>query len=458
MLKLQVPSSKSVSHRMLMGAALANGKSIVHNALISQDIQCTMEVLSLAGASFTPYNDSKQNGQSFQINGINTAKHDALTPISCYMHESGTSARLLTAILSTCPGLFRIHGAQRLHQRPMLPLTKALQELDVTIEFQEKKGHMPFILLGQNQTMPDLKDNEQLYSRIANIDKKISIDCDASSQYLSGLLMAAPRMPYGLCIHLQGEKIISWPYVGLTLQCLENFAIPFQVEIFHEDSWQSVNWKEIKQVEPNSIRFCIPQAAYQAGEYSVEGDWSSSSYLIAAATLGSRSINIQGLNPNSLQGDREILNILRNMGGSFTWEGGLCVAPAKLYGIKVDMGKCPDLVPTVALMAAFAEGTTTIYNCAHLRLKESDRIVAPATELRKVGVEIEELNDGLRIKGLGKPPVFDDNTIFSTHNDHRIAMSLALLGLHGQKPQMDDITVVQKSFPNFWEIWEQIHA
>ncbi len=445
MLKVQAPASKSISHRTLMGAALTEGISTVSNVLMSRDIQCTMDVLQAAGASITEVTDvpNAEGTKSFVVCGMGACSVPLLHvegPISCNMHESGTSCRLLSAILSTCPGTFRIHGAKRLHERPLQSLTSALQELGVPIEFEAQEGHAPMLLTGT----PFSKSH-------------ITIDSDASSQYLSGLLLAAPRNFGGLTVTLGGTKAVSWPYVGLTLQTLEDFGINFTVESKVEQQWRTVQWRHLSEAVPHATRFCIQSGVYQVGDYLVEGDWSGASYLVAAGALGKKPLCVQGLREDSLQGDRAIMDILQQMGGSFHWrEDGVHVQPASLHGITVDMGHCPDLVPTVSIMAACAQGETIISNCAHLRIKESDRIAAPAAELRKLGVVVEERADGMRIVGLGKMPVLPEGMLFSTHNDHRIAMSLALLSLHGQSVPMDDTKVVEKSFPHFWQVWERI--
>ncbi len=451
MLTVQAPASKSISHRTLMGAALTQGVSTVRNVLMSRDIACTLSVLSSAGARFEPLKDEQNHAgvSAFVVTGIGACtaplEYDVIQEqavISCDMHESGTSCRLLTAIVSTCAERFRIHGAERLHERPMQSLTDALTELGIDIHFEGAEGYPPFVLQGQDF----IKDT-------------ITMDSDASSQYLSGLLLAAPRTSKGLTITLGGKKAVSWPYVGLTLQTLEDFGVDFHVEQKQEDVWQRVDWRTLTEAIPYATRFCISPSAYAVGDYVVEGDWSGASYLIAAGALGKHSVCVQGLREDSLQGDKAIIDILQRMGGEFRWEeAGLCVQPSKLHGIEVDMGYCPDLVPTVAVMAAFAEGVTTITNCAHLRIKESDRIAAPAAELRKAGIRVEEFEDGLRVHGIGGVPTFDEKTLFCTHNDHRMAMSLALLSLHGQKVQLDEASVVEKSFPHFWDVWSQINV
>ncbi len=450
---VEAPASKSLSHRMLMAAALTDDNSTVSRVLLSKDIACTIDVLTNIGARINPMGNPAQGMGNFLVTGIDTSGGvlNAPAPISCNMHESGTSCRLLTAILSTCDGFFRVHGAPRMHERPMHDLTKALMHLGTSIVFQQKEGHAPFLLQGKSLT------HNNVSSKIQN---EVVINCDASSQYLSGLLLAAPRINGGLIITLGGSKVVSWPYVVLTLQILQDFGIRFSVQQYVNTDWEDVDWLSLEAAIPGETRFCVPQGKFHPGNYVVEGDWSGASYLIAAGALGKESVKICGLNPNSQQGDRAILDILESMGGKFAFEDNndLVVHPSKLHGITVDMSACPDLVPTVAFMAAFADGETTIYNCEHLRIKESDRIAAPAMELRKIGVEVEERSDGLRIIGLGKVPTFTKDTQFCTHNDHRIAMSLALLSLHGQSPCMDDASVVKKSFPHFWDVWGTIRA
>ncbi len=440
-LNIKAPSSKSISHRMLMGAALAKGTSTVSRVLMSKDIERTCAVLSLAGAHI-----EKHNEHSFTIQGLNgkprgSALNSIEPALSCYVHESGTSCRLLTAILAMGQGRFRIHGAPRLHERPMGSLAQALSSLGVHISYEGKEQCPPFTLTTSG------------YQK-----SHVHIDLDESSQYLSGLLLAAPCTANGLTIYLEGKKTLSWPYVALTLQAMEDFGICFNVQERHEEGWRDVSWRSLTRITPGALRFCVPPGQYTAADYAVEGDWSGASYFLAAAAVGKKPLRITGLRKNSLQGDKAMLDILIAMHAKTQWDGeDLLIEPAALHGVRVDMSLCPDIVPTVAIVAAFASGSTTIYNVPHLRIKESDRIAAPADILRQVGVKVEEHDDGLTIHGLGTAPIVRENTLFSSHNDHRIAMSAALLGLHsGQGITIDDNTVVQKSFPHFWQLWETL--
>ncbi|MBQ7585356.1 MAG: 3-phosphoshikimate 1-carboxyvinyltransferase, partial [Desulfovibrionaceae bacterium] len=230
-------------------------------------------------------------------------------------------------------------------------------------------------------------------------------------------------------------------------------------------------FREVTLVKPGCLRISVQPGPYVPGSFEIEGDWSGASYFLAAGALGSRPVRVEGLKENSLQGDRLFLDILCKMGAEIkVEENAITVFPSKLHGVDLDMGNCPDLVQTVAVLAGFAKGSTRIHNVAHLRLKETDRIAAPAQELAKVGVVIDTLSDGLLISGKGdhtslKSKNLADletcsNLCLSSHHDHRMAMSLALLELIQPKlnikKQLDDSLCVSKSFPSFWELWSKV--
>ena len=249
------------------------------------------------------------------------------------------------------------------------------------------------------------------------------------------MLLAAPLARAPLTVNIGGSKVVSWPYVGLTLQALENFGVPFSVERKEGGAWSAVDWHTLEQAEPGNVRFRMVPAMYRAGRYAVEGDWSGASYLLAAGAIGPRPVRIEGLRADSLQGDRVMLDILRDMGARI--------------GIE------PDAV------TVHASGPTRLWNAAHLRIKECDRIAVPAQELSKVGVRCDEHDDGLTIHGdpaLASRLHSFDGIAFSAHGDHRIAMSLALLELRGGRLTLDDPSCVSKSFPNFWECWGQVRV
>lgn len=437
MLTVQAPPSKSVSHRTVMGAALAAGDSVVRNVLESKDLERTIGILNAVGARIR----ARGNGE-YAVTGMAGKPRGGTlpdgAPLSCDVHESGTTCRLLTGVLAAGEGRFRIHGAPRMHERPIGELTAALEHLGVRVTCEQRLGCPPLLL-----ETSGLEGDE------------VHIGLDESSQYLSGLLLAAPLSRKGLTITLGGRKVVSWPYVGLTLQTLEDFGPAFAVEKNDGEGWKRVDWRTLMEARPGGVRFVVSPGNYRAGDYTVEGDWSGASYFLAAGAVGGRPLRVVGLNINSLQGDRALLSILRRMGARIDVEDhGVVVTPAPLHGIEIDMGACPDLVPTVAVVAAFASGSTVIRNVAHLRIKESDRIAAPAEELRKAGIAVEEREDGMMVHG-GTPRI-PAGTVFRAHGDHRIAMSMALLGFSGGVVALDNPGVVAKSFPHFWDLWRTV--
>ncbi len=444
---IPAPPSKSLSHRFLIAAALAKGESHLNTVLDCDDTARTCEILTGLGARFT------HHAHSITVHGITEKASPSQSVHSCFVGESGTTCRLLTAILAARQGQFRVHGAQRMHERPIKALTDALIQLGAQITFEQENGNPPFLLNAHGLDASSLPD------------ATVHINCDTSSQYLSGLLLAAP-LGKGLCIELAGNRVVSWPYVSLTLETLERFGIPFQVFTRTSGTWQPQAWRTLTQAEPGNIRFSIEKAPYHAGTYTVEGDWSSSSYFLAAGAIGPHPVTVQGLDQNSLQADRALLAIIEEMGGIVRREAtGITILPSPLHGIEIDMGHCPDLVPTVATLATHAVGATIIRGVAHAQTKESNRLHAPAQELAKLGAVVIVTTDGMVVApppmGL-TPPKAD--TVFCTHNDHRMAMSLSLLGLPGMRGKtgfpivLDNPDCVTKSFPQFWQLWQKVQG
>lgn len=434
------PASKSLSHRALIAAALAPGISTVRHVSDGADLERTRDILSAVGAELTP-----DGRDSWRVRGMVAGPAGGKAEaVSCDVGESGTTCRLLTAVLAAGQGRFRVHGAPRMHERPIGVLTDVLEALGAEIAFTSRSGYPPLEIRAQG-----LAGGEAV------------VGLDASSQYLSGLLLAAPLCRAPLRVTIGGRKAVSWPYVGLTLQTLDDFGIGFSVETSDQEGRREADWRSVRRAEPGRLRIAVRPGFYRPGDYSVEGDWSGASYLLAAGAVGRTPVAVAGLRPDSLQGDRVIADLLRRMGAAVeaAADGTMLVSPGPLHGIEADMGDCPDLVPTVAVLAAFASGVTRIRNVAHLRIKESDRIAAPVEELRKVGVRAEEREDGLVIYGLGPDrPRPSADTLFCAHNDHRIAMSLALLGVDGDTVRLDDPGVVRKSFPQFWDVWKQVRG
>lgn len=460
--EILAPPSKSLSHRYMIGAALAEGESLLYNCLQSADLEATRNILCLAGArmesSASPDNPDLSVWRIQGMGGKPQGGKDI--PLPCDVEESGTTCRLLTAVLAAGKGLFRIYGHGRMHERPMGELCDALVSLGAKIFYAGNPGFLP-ILLQAEKLNPELDDGH------------IKVGMDCSSQFFSGLLLAAPMATSPLTIELGGNKPVSWPYVGLTLDCMADFKIRFSVEQRPRlgvpwNVLQRSTWRHLTEARPGCLRVRVWPSLYQHGEYFIEGDWSGASYFLAAGALGKRPVQVQGLKADSLQGDMAIIDIMRKMGAQIKIDdNAVTVFPSALHGASLDMSSCPDLVPTVAVLASYAKGSTRISNVAHLRLKESDRIAAPAQELCKIGVTIDQLSDGLLINGMGgmagrtlkhshKPKLPADCGLCS-HNDHRIAMSLALLEMQDPdlcvKERLDDPSVVAKSFPDFWNLW-----
>jgi 3-phosphoshikimate 1-carboxyvinyltransferase len=435
--RIKVPASKSVSHRALIAAGLARGESLVRSPLHSHDLERTRACLETLGASFT------RSGEDLLVRGTESLHRPSVDPLPLDVGESGTTCRLITAVASSFHGRFLLSGKGRMHDRPIRDLTEGIAPLGPSFDFLVKPGFPPLVINASG-----LSSGE------------VSISLRESSQYLSGVLLAAPLARGPVTVGIGGDKVVSWPYVGITVQVMSEFGVPPVLEIMKNGSWREVGCRDVGEVAPGSVRFRTVPGRYEPREYAVEGDWSNGSYFLAASALLTEPLTVTGLRSDSLQGDRAILDILERMGARVHWEGdSVTVSAPKLHGVDVDMGSCPDLVPTVSVAAAFAEGGTRIRNVAHLRIKESDRLMAVSTQLGRVGIATELFGDGIAIHP-GKLPA--GRTVhLTTFGDHRIAMSMSLLELAGVKVELDEPACVAKSFPMFWEKWEtvrQAHA
>ncbi len=407
---VRVPGSKSYTHRVLIAAALAEGESLVDGALFSRDTELTARALESFGAGI-----SADSGQCrFAVKGTG----GSLQPYSgdIYLENSGTSMRLLTAIAALGRGDYILDGTPRMRQRPMAELLAALRQLGVPALSLAGSGCPPIRITGGHL-----------------IGGPVEIDCGISSQYLSGLLLAAPLTEKGMDIRVV-KGPVSRPYIELTLTVMRRFGI----EVEHRDY----------------LEFSVAGGQrYQPGNYLVEPDCSQAGYFWAAAAICGAEITVLGIEAGSAQGDLNFVRVLEEMGCrvEFSGEGITVTGGPKLRAVDVDMGNMPDLVPTLAVVAAFAEGTTTITNVAHLRAKESDRLAAVAAELGKIGIEAECGPDTITVTG-GTP----HGAAIKTYDDHRIAMSFSLVGLKTPGIHIEDEMCVSKSFPNYWDVFHQL--
>jgi 3-phosphoshikimate 1-carboxyvinyltransferase len=405
---LTLPGSKSYTHRALMAAALAAGESVLTNALAAEDTELTAKALTQLGAAID------WQGTTIRVTGRGGRWLPARLPI--YLGNSGTSMRFLTALAALGEGEYLLTGTERLCQRPLGELLEALGQAGVKAVSERGDGCPPVRVTGG------------LSGGRAQLSGSIS------SQYLSALLFIGPLAPAGLKIDITGE-LVSRPYVDLTLEVLGNFGISYYRKGYRY--------------------FELPGGqSYRPREYEIEADASSASYFWAAAALTGGRVSITNLSLESSQGDAAFPQVLARMGCAIeSTPEGLTVRGGTLRGVTVDMATMPDLVPTLAVLAAFAAGDTVITGVAHLRHKESDRLAAVAAELGKLGIEARETADGLVIRG-GTP----QGGVIHTYNDHRIAMSFAVAGLKAPGMVITDPDCVAKSFPDFWEYFHRLYA
>ncbi|HHP7234827.1 MAG TPA: 3-phosphoshikimate 1-carboxyvinyltransferase [Desulfobacterales bacterium] len=402
-----VPGSKSYTHRMFIAAALAEGRSRIRNPLDSEDTRLTLACLVQLGAAYDEAGDDRR------IDGTGGAMTAPLKPVD--LANSGTSMRLLTAVAALARGTVVLTGTARMQERPVADLLDAMQQLGMRAESVNRNGCPPVRIEGG---LP--------------FGGRTQLRCKLSSQYLSALLLTAPFAEKSVEIVVT-EGPVSRPYIDLTLEVMENFGIAVQRQGY-----------DFFRIEPGQ--------RYRAGDYTVEADHSQAGYFWAAAAITGGSVKVQGTRRRSRQGDARFVDCLSAMGCNVESKSdGIRVTGRPLKAINVDMADMPDMVPTMAVTAAFAEGTTVIENVAHLRAKESNRLEAVAAELAKMGVNAETGESSLAVTG-GSP----HGAEIETYKDHRIAMSFALAGLKTPGVKITGEECVKKSFPNFWEVFASV--
>jgi len=409
--RLRVPGSKSITQRYFNLALLQGIALKVHAPLLSEDTHLFLGGLEAAG-----FRIAESGGDLDLVPGGAPAGDREV-----FCGNGGTMFRLLTAALTTLPGTWILDGVPRLRERPVGPLLDTLRQLGAKIECPREEGFAPLRIHGAT-----LEGGEA------------QLDASSSSQYLSAVLMAALKAPRAT--RLEVVALTSEPYVDLTLDAITTFG--GHVER-HGDVWE---------VRPVELRSSVVE---------VEGDFSSVAYPAAAATLNGARVSIDGVTGSSRQGDRGFVDLLERMGARIEWhDGGLTVeGTGELRALDADLSAMPDQVPTLAALAPFAHGTTRISNVAHLRIKESDRLAAMAAELTRLGAPVEELEDGLVIPGVwAEQETPRDRTLVRTYGDHRIAMSLALVGLRRPGVVIENPGVVKKSYPGFWQDLESLQA
>ena len=392
---LDAPSSKSYTIRALMCAALSPGESYVRRALSSDDTLAAADVLQQVGA------EVRQSAYGWRVSG---GKFKMPTS-ELFCRDSAATFRFMTALSALVPGTVRLAPGEGLSKRPVLPLLEALTQLGVKCSLDGSTvvvegGVFP----GGTVFMPG----------------------DISSQFISALLLAGPLSEQGLHIGLT-TPLASKPYIDMTIECLKKFGIRVSAS-------------------PDMADFKVARQDYRASDYTVEGDWSQASYLLALGAL-SGEVVVTGLNAESLQGDRVVLNLMQKMGARLSVRrSSVMVQKSYLRGINADLTDCIDLLPTLAVLASVAEGESQFSGIKGARLKESNRVESLMTELQKMGVRVREEENRLTIVG-GHP----HGAVIDSHSDHRLAMAFGVLGTAVGDTAVTRAESVDKTYPEFWK-------
>ncbi|MCC5873542.1 MAG: 3-phosphoshikimate 1-carboxyvinyltransferase [Gammaproteobacteria bacterium] len=402
---VRIPGSKSLSNRLLLLAALAEGDTRVEHLLDSDDVRRMLEALQALGVGLT------RDGDAATVKGVGGPIHAPhAEPLVLELGNAGTAVRPLTAALTLGQGRFQIQGDPRMHERPIGPLIEALRALGADIRHLEQDGYPPLAITG------------------TGLDGgSVAIDGSLSSQFVSALMMAAPLARKPVTLLRRGE-LVSDPYIEITRRCMARFGI-------------DVEWPEPRRLE-------IPRGSYRSpGSIQVEGDASSASYFLAAAAIAGGPVRVLGVGTESMQGDVAFADVLETMGAKVTRGPDFIeVQQGELRGVDLDLNHIPDAAMTIATTALFATGRTRIRNVANWRVKETDRIEAMARELRKVGATVTEYADGLGIT----PPRQVRPASIHTYDDHRMAMCFALVALGGVPVTIEDPRCVNKTYPDFF--------
>ena len=411
-----LPGSKSISNRTLLLAALADGATEVKGLLESDDTGHMLEALKILGVNWTQHGNSRD----YRVEG--DAGAFPVKEADLFLGNAGTAFRPLTAALALSNGHYKLSGVPRMHERPIGDLVDALRQLGADIHYLGTEGFPPL----------------EIKPATISSQGRVKIRGNVSSQFLTALLMASPLAGETVSIEVVGD-LISKPYIEITLNLMERFGVTVER---HE-------WKEF--VIHGGQHYRSPGAIH------VEGDASSASYFVAAGAIGKGPVRVEGVGRNSIQGDVRFAEMMERMGATIVMGDHWIESSGsgKLHAIDADCNHIPDAAMTIATAALFADGTTTIRNIASWRVKETDRIAAMATELRKVGATVEEGADYIRIT----PPRASSLTphaAIDTYDDHRMAMCFSLVALGGVPVRINDPKCVAKTFPEYFEVLKSI--
>jgi len=450
-----LPGSKSISNRTLLLAALADGVTEVKALLDSDDVNHMLEALKKLGVNWTRHGDSRD----YRVEGVGGAF--PVMRADLFLGNAGTAFRPLTAALALSHGEYRLSGVPRMHERPIGDLVDALRQLGADIAYLGNEGYPPLLIkAGAISPHPCplpragvphpnlLPEGEGATEKGACFDLGdevppggvVRIRGNVSSQFLTALLMAAPLAKQDVTIEVVGE-LISKPYIAITLNLMERFGVKVERE-----GWQAFTLR-------------AGQTYRSPGVIHVEGDASSASYFLAAGAIGHGPVRVEGVGKASIQGDVRFAEALAQMGARIemgdNWIEARAPESGRLKAIDLDCNHIPDAAMTLAVAALFAEGTTTLSNIASWRVKETDRIAAMATELRKVGATVDEGPDYIRVT----PPLASSLVPLAsidTYDDHRMAMCFSLVALGGVPVRINDPGCVAKTFPDYFDRFRSI--
>ena len=404
---VDLPGSKSLSNRILLLSMLAEGHTEIHNLLDSDDTRRMVEALNTLGVEVLE--DRNQN----RISVKGTSGTIPVTEATLMLGNAGTVIRPLTAALTLGQGRFVLDGVQRMRERPIIDLVNGLKQLGADVSCVNGTDSPPVEVIANG-----------LPGGTTRLSGTIS------SQYLSAILMAAPYAKTEVQIEIT-DKLVSEPYVEMTLQLMLRFGVSVENDKFKH--------------------FRVPSMPYNSpGKIYVEGDASSASYFLAGAAITGGPVTVKGCGTESLQGDSRFAEVLEKMGTNVKWsEREITVSGSSLNGIDVDMNMMPDAAMTLAVAALFASGQTAIHNIHNWRVKETERLKAVSTELRKLGAEVEEGEDYLVIN----PPEKIKNAEIDTYEDHRMAMAFSLAACGDTSVTINDPGCVSKTFPEYFEVF-----
>ena len=403
---INLPGSKSVSNRALLLAALANGTTVLSNLLDSDDVRHMLNALKALGVQYALSDDRTR----CEVTGNGGALHSA-EALELFLGNAGTAMRPLAAALCLGSNDIVLTGEPRMKERPIGHLVDALRQGGAQIDYLEQENYPPLRLRGGFQ------------------GGNVEVDGSVSSQFLTALLMTAPLAPNDTVISIKGD-LVSKPYIDITLHLMKTFGV---------------------EVENQSYQRFVVRGGQQyqsPGNYLVEGDASSASYFLAAGAIKGGTVKVTGIGRNSVQGDIRFADVLEKMGAVVTWgDDFISCTHGELNAIDMDMNHIPDAAMTIATAALFAKGTTTLRNIYNWRVKETDRLFAMATELRKVGAVVEEGEDYIRVT----PPAKLQFAEIGTYNDHRMAMCFSLVALSDTPVTILDPKCTAKTFPDYFE-------